>query len=464
MCFQLIKSKINLLTEKFASHKFRLVINISLILLIVIVVGAIHFLRSARENIKSEIRSAEIFISHILDAEIAYIVSLPNAENVSKPFNLSQLNQARHIKITFFDKYGKISDANYDDFTHSAYSEIPDWFVELLIDSSLPFEKIQREIKVNGSYLGRLVIEADPTSEMQEIWNDFVEVLLLVLIYFLVANFIVYQIAINALKPTEIIWQALNSLERGELNVRLPTFAVPELAKVSEKFNRMASTLQQEIDRNQMLSQQLLRTQEEERKKIASDLHDELGQTLTAIKMDSMTLLELCKKKCPEGVDSASAIIDLCLYMMTQFKNMLQHLRPEVLDGLGLNAALLELINTWKLHNPKVDISLKINNLGDGFNDLVNISLYRIMQESLTNISRHSNADKVNISLDYEYDADVVMRVTDNGKGMGLDDNESFGLSGMRERIKSLGGEFTAGNNSEGGFIVSVIIPHKVCI
>lgn len=464
MCFQLIKSKINLLTEKFASPRFRLVINISLILLIVIAVGAIHFLRSARENIRSEIRSAEMFISHIVDAEITYILSLPNIENVSKPFNLSQLNQVRHIKITFYDKHGKISDANYDDFSHPANSEIPYWFVDLLIDSSLPFERIQREINVNGSYLGQLVIEADPSSEIEEIWNDFVEVLLLVLIYFLVANLIVYKIAIHTLKPTENIWQALNSLEKGELNVRLPTFAVPELARVAEKFNLMAFSLQQEIDRNQLLSQQLLRIQEEERKKIASDLHDELGQTLTAIKMDSMTLLELCKKKCPEGVDSAYAIIDLCLYMMTQFKNMLQHLRPEVLDGLGLNAALLELINTWKLRNPKVDISLKINNLGDKFNDLLNISLYRIMQEALTNISRHSNADKIDINLDFEDDAKVVMRIADNGKGMGLNDREGFGLSGMRERVKSLGGEFTASNNSEGGFIILVMIPHKVCI
>lgn len=462
--FHLVKSTVDLLIEKYASPRFRLVINISLILMIVMVVGASHFLKSARENIRSEIRSAEIFISHVVDAEIASIVSLPHIENNSKPFNLKQLSKVRHFKIAFYDKHGRISDTNYSDLNHSTQSNIPDWFSELLVGSNFSFEKIKREINVNGSYLGRLVIEADPSSEIEEIWNDFVEVLLLVLIYFCVVNFIVYKIAVHVLKPTENIWQALNSLEKGELDVRLPIFKVPELAKIAEKFNLMASSLQHEIARNQLLTQQLFKIQEEERKKIATDLHDELGQVLTAIKMEGMNLLELSKKKCTDGMDSASAIIDLCLYMMKQFKCMLQQLRPEVLDGLGLNPALLELINTWKSHNPKIAVSLKINNEGDKFSDLVNISLYRVMQESLTNISRHSRADKVDIALDVENSTEVVMRITDNGNGMGLNDKSNFGLNGMRERIRSLGGKFYAGNNNEGGFTVLVMIPYKVCV
>jgi len=108
-------------------------------------------------------------------------------------------------------------------------------------------------------------------------------------------NLVISWAVAQALKPTENILFALNELEKGNLETRLPAFDLPELARIGRKFNHMIETLQQSITRNHKLTQQLITLQEEERKSLARDLHDEFGQCLTAIHTDASVILKVSR-------------------------------------------------------------------------------------------------------------------------------------------------------------------------
>ena len=226
--------------------------------------------------------------------------------------------------------------------------------------------------------------------------------------------------------------------------------------------NGMAETLQTSMTRNHRLSQQLIYLQEEERKSLARDLHDELGQCLTAIMADGTALLRLSESKLPEGRASAEAIVSVTQYVMGLLRAMLQRLRPDVLDGLGLLPAIEELVANWRQRN--LGVALNAHYSGDlgNLSDALRITAYRVVQECLTNISRHASAHQATLQVECKTDAagtELTISVEDDGKGFDLERSEGFGLSGMRERVQGLGGTFELESAVGKGTRIAVRIP-----
>jgi two-component system sensor histidine kinase UhpB len=224
----------------------------------------------------------------------------------------------------------------------------------------------------------------------------------------------------------------------------------------------MANTLQQSITRNHKLAQQLIHLQEEERKSLARDLHDELGQSLTAISVDGTALLEMSRNEFPRARDSAQAIVDITQHVITQIRVMLQRLRPEVLDGLGLREALNEMIAAWQQRHPGVTCTVDLGNDIDSADDTANITSYRVVQECLTNISRHAEAHNVGIVVRRGIRLNMGMleiMVSDDGKGFDVDNHQGFGLTGMRERVEGMGGGFKLASTRGSGTHIFVSIP-----
>jgi two-component system sensor histidine kinase UhpB len=303
--------------------------------------------------------------------------------------------------------------------------------------------------------LGDLVITPDPTYEYAEIWKQMIDLLLLLALFFFAINLVIIWALGKALEPTLTILQTLNLLERGDMQARLPAFKLPELARIGDKFNHMIETLQQSIQRNHQLSQQLINLQETERKNLARDLHDEFGQSLTAIHADSSVVLNLAKSKYPELKESAMAISQLSKHLMDMIGGLLQRLRPGALDELGLEDALEELVGIWQARNDNCHCSLKVEGkLPNGMNEAQRITIYRLAQECLTNVARHANATSVSINLIME-DNHLNICVKDNGKGFEVAELIGFGLLGMRERVEGLGGVITISSNNAGTEIIA---------
>ncbi len=198
---------------------------------------------------------------------------------------------------------------------------------------------------------------------------------------------------------------------------------------------------------------------EDERKRIAREIHDELGQQLLVLRMDTSMLHTRTRRNHPrlhKKVDAALKNID---NTMQSIRSIINNLRPAVLD-LGLHAAI-----EWQVKRFEEHTGIACDLVSDGkdiaLEDNCTTALFRTVQESLTNVSRHAHATQVLIEL-YETDSKVFMKVSDNGIGTGPDDRRkktAFGLLGMKERISTLGGNLDIKSEPDQGMILTVSVP-----
>ena len=437
------------------SLKLRLNLIITTLLALVFAAGIVLNISNARQNVRAEVESTEKLALYLFDTGVLQNPAFNLA--TGKPLHLQSLKHMRHVRIEFYDAQHKLIDSNrQDDAVQSETS--PDWFKRTLNAFSPRWQPVKREIRYHEVALGELVITPDPTYEYAEIWKQMTDVLLLLALFFIAINLVIFWALGKALEPTLSILHTLNQVESGDMQARLPAFKLPELARIGDKFNRMVETLQQSIQRNHQLSQQLINLQESERKALARDLHDEFGQSLTAIHADSSVVLQLAKTKYPELKESATAIAQLSKHLMEMVSGLLQRLRPGALDELGLSAALQELVTMWRARNEHCQCELKIEGeLPSNMNEELRVTVYRLVQECLTNVARHAEAAFVTISLKMS-ENQLSISVKDNGKGFEDADSAGFGLLGMRERVEGLGGVLTI-NSSKTGTEIAALLP-----
>jgi len=237
-------------------------------------------------------------------------------------------------------------------------------------------------------------------------------------------NLLVYAAVRYTFKPVSNILAGLVEIEQGQYASRLPIFEQPELKDIGEKFNVMADTLQQSAQNNHRLTNQIINVQEDERKSLARDIHDEIGQYLTAIHVDASTILNA--KKISTAKTSAKEISSVTQQMMLMVQDLLQRLRPRIIDELGVGLALGELVHNW---------------------------------ESLTNIAKHAQAKNVDIEV-VQDNKEIHIKIKDDGVGFDQTKmSRGYGLAGMRERIQGLLGEMEIKSSSGTGTKIYVTLP-----
>jgi len=428
---------------KSLSLQFKLNLIITLLLLGLLLTWAVSVVKNAREDVLAEVDSSTNLVIHLLDAEIAHYMTdfgwLNNSENgQTNLFRLDELTNIRHLKVDFFDMNGRLRESNRSTRLVHTGEEPPAWFVRLLDISSVLNEPKRKNIILNGRFIGELVITPDPSFELREIWDDTSGLLAIVGLFGLSVLLFVYWTVRATFKPVKQIIHGLNQIERGEYQSRLPGFEQVELSEISDKFNSMASTLEQSIRNNHRLTQQIIHLQEEERKKLARDLHDEIGQYLTAVHVDASALV--AAKKLSVARESAQAIAQITRQMMVTIQDILARLRPRVLDELGLSLALAELIHHWHDRNRGIMVVNAISNHLSQHDESVSVTVYRILQECLTNISKHAAATRVTIEVT-ESEQGLYLLVEDDGRGFDTSvQSRGYGLAGMQERVEGLMG------------------------
>jgi two-component system, NarL family, sensor kinase len=206
----------------------------------------------------------------------------------------------------------------------------------------------------------------------------------------------------------------------------------------------------------QKLTHRLLRVQDEEKRKLARDLHDSTGQTLTALKI-SATLLQQSCKEIPDTQAMASEIVQLADQAIEEIRTMSYLLHPPLLDEVGFACAAEWYIEGFAKRSG-INVQANIANTRARLPRNVEIALFRVLQESLTNIHRHSGASDASIQLLHEGDA-VILEIRDFGKGIpeerlrlihGVSAETGVGLAGMRERLHELNGSLEIESNARG--------------
>jgi len=198
---------------------------------------------------------------------------------------------------------------------------------------------------------------------------------------------------------------------------------------------------------NRKLTRNLFAAQEEERRRIAVELHDELGQWFTAIQAESQAIINIAVHE-PGIHTSAIAISASASAVHEVIRGMLRHLRPTLLDELGLADSLRELQRQWCKSHPEIICELKLDCFLDGLGEEFNLTIYRLIQEALNNVSSHVVASRVTINMVQEFDKGsgsniLLLKVEDDGAGFDSGQvRAGIGLVGMRERVIAVGGEF----------------------
>jgi signal transduction histidine kinase len=219
------------------------------------------------------------------------------------------------------------------------------------------------------------------------------------------------------------------------------------------------------LQENRRLAQENLRIQEVERKHLARELHDELGQYLNAIKLDAVSITDEGGGDARISNDAPLAIIRNVDHIHRAVSEMIGRLRPVGLDELGLVAAIEHCVDQWCQRIPNTRILLLVEGNFEGLAEPLTLTLYRLIQEGLTNIFKHANASRAEISLSRDAPlhgaADVVrLKVADDGCGMEAGARRTrFGLSGMRERVEMSGGTFVLTSEPGRGLKFEACLP-----
>jgi glucose-6-phosphate-specific signal transduction histidine kinase len=217
------------------------------------------------------------------------------------------------------------------------------------------------------------------------------------------------------------------------------------------------------LDEKRFLAQKCMAVQEEERRHLARELHDELGQCITAIQADAESIQKLAQTCDARLVASAGAIQNVSSRVYEVVHSIMERLRPSVLDHLGLAEALNEAVDAWQIRQPHTSYMLTTEGSFTALGERVNISIYRIVQECLTNIAKHAMARHVQVRLATfarGSRAWIRLEVEDDGVGMTTPTlGRGLGLIGIRERVEALDGEFDLATRANGGTKVSVTLP-----
>jgi two-component system sensor histidine kinase UhpB len=450
-----------------ASLRTRLILIPSVLLGIGILIAIFVTLSNAKSRIDSEVASGVSLGGVLIEYALDNVGASSDPEASLKQLQL-ELSRVRHISVSYVAGPGDRSDAPP---RRATPSPAPDWFLNLF-QSAKPLKSYP--VKINGETRGELVISTRPSDEAAEIWGSLI---FLTGLLGAISILIVTLIALTArqtLKPLNELMDGLSRLQRGQFD-DLDEIRIAELREIGEQFNRLARGLARTEADNHLLIDRLMSIQESERKELARELHDEFGASLFGIRVAAACIIEdatsdSSEERTQEIVTRAASISSLVDTIQKQNYRILERIRPLTLHQIGLIDAIGDLVNQWRAAHRDVacDIDLPSDRLP--LSEDVSLAAYRMVQECLTNVARHAKAHSVRIVMRWLRPGDgrpaggesrISMHVSieDDGVGLPADLRFGFGLLGMSERIRKIGGRFNVRGGSRTGALIEAIIP-----
>ena len=443
------------------SLRIRLNILITTLLIILFLCSSFYTISHARNSVHSEVESSTQLALQLIQAASAFM--LPNSDEqkqVKFLRKLTELDTIRHIHIEIRSPTDVLIPA--EDNILFLKSDAPRWFINLV---KPPATEIRRWLYTPVTTPIDILIKPDPLDEIHESWIETRNILIFLSIFIILVNILIY-IAIGLyLSPIEKILDGLSNIKKGNYKLKLPHFRLPELERISQQFNHMTQVLLETKARNQLLTKRSLEIQEEERRNLSQELHDELGQTITAIKAVAVSISNKTTLEKRYINSSVKTIVEYSDHVYQVAKNMMHRLRPSVLDEFGLVKALQNMIDEWNDNQDDIFCDFTFLNVPTDLSESLKINIYRIVQESLTNILKHSNASQVTVAIKkdrLDNTERINLKIEDNG--IGIDQDKiipGFGLLGMKERVEMNGGIFEFESSTGNGVKINIFVPIK---
>jgi len=438
------------------SLKFRLNLLITLLsLAFILVVGSI-LVNDTRTSIRERVEAASRVTVQLLDTVIISSALNPEYGQTDKVLQsfLQSLGYVRSSHIVLYDISGNVLYTSPPS-TYKADVQAPKWFEKMV---QPPVETVERQIRY-----GSLVVSSSAAGSIREAWSGFRQLMWVGLFFFVLLNLMVYALLSHSLRPIKPILTSINRMERGDLSTRLPTFTLPEFNRIGHSLNRMAESLamERQLEENRQLTQLIQTHIEDERRSLARELHDELGQYVTAIKTFAVAIVNKAKDKSPDIAANAQTIVGAANQIYEGMHSIIRQLRPGALDNLGLSETLRDAMQYWQTLHANVRFELKLNGQLDDLGESLNINVYRIVQESINNALKHAQAKSIEVNLTL-LENELQLLIKDDGVGMNMasvDQSQHFGLLGIRERVQGFHGSFSLLSEPNRGTAIHINIP-----
>lgn len=416
---------------------------------------------NTRRSVREEVLGANVVALQLL-SRVAFVYDSSGLEGMRE--FLSRVGRIRANEIVLYDNQGKLIYRSPPS-TYKSGREPPEWYSGIVSPPLAP-----KEINLPT---GRIVLQADPSRATLDGWDDLRPMLWMVLAGFVLGNALVYALVGRAMKPLHRVVQGLRSMAQGAYDTRLPALSGREGRLISQAFNGMAQSVQdsalarrqaqeatQALAENRELTQIIQSRIEQERGAIARELHDELGQQVTAIKSVGLAIARRAAGQDASIEQSARLVMDCADQIYDGVHLLISRLRPLALDRFGLRDALQDLLDDWRVRHPDVVLCLTMAGQLDGLDDALATAVYRIVQEAVNNALRHAQASRIDVNVHVSAGR-LQLEIVDNGKGRlkQFQTTGRYGVLGMRERAQALGGSFDLDQIEPAGVQVRVSLP-----
>ena len=305
--------------------------------------------------------------------------------------------------------------------------------------------------------MGDSVVSKKTDQVLPQVWRDMFILVFVAIVLFWTASFFELSEKFSKVTSTMETWQL------DEVPLVLLALFIVVVAVLSRRTNqlRVQTELQVQAQRdlaaaliqNKRLARRNIEVQENERRNLARELHDEFGQSLNAIMIDGVGIRDTTRDD-SDAHKHAQSILRISGQLFSGMRDLLKQLRPLALDELGLQSALEHLVVDWRRRYPKVEWLFEFELEDNQLDEPSNMTIYRFIQEGMTNIVKHSDASLVKLSVNLDAESRrVTMTVSDNGSVVSIPErSEGIGLLGLRERLESLGGQFESSVSRPTGF------------
>ena len=423
-----------------------------------------------RNSVRIEV-AASMKLAELLVQEAIQTQQYASAERVLPGLPL-QLRFLRHIRISVRDLTGHTvtehpdgSDGARDDDRAAP----PAWFTSLVAS---PTERHEFPVVVKGERLGSVLITGEPRDEIAEAWEHTAALGTVALVLNVSVIGILYVLFGRVLNPIARLAGGLSDLERRNYSVRLPPPRISELAAITYRFNALAQALDTMRTENARLNHRLITVQDDERRNIALELHDEVGPCLFGLKAAVSSISSVAKTLEDAGrrrvAECAREMLTVIEHMQTMNRGLLNRLRPMALGHVPLENMLSELVQDRARQHPDITFSFSGDRLSNSYGDSVDLTIYRCTQESVTNAIKHANAKRIDVGLteashdqgaDRQRPRQLNLFIRDDGHGFDPAEPIGFGFLGMQERVQALAGKYSVESEIGRGTCVRIAIP-----
>jgi two-component system sensor histidine kinase UhpB len=415
----------------------------------------------ARTSTRVEI-AASMVLAETLAAETirqqqssmnALAEQLPARQRLMRHVRLSVRNAA-HLPVAIGPKPDN-SEAGTDRLS------APAWFEALIAP---PVERRELPIVVNEQRIGSVLITGVADDEIAEAWESFVALAAVGAGLNIAVIALLFILFGRVLAPLTSLARGLGDLESRNYKVRLARPDARELGAIADRFNSLAQALETLRAENNELNRRLITAQDDERRHTALELHDEVGPCLFGLKANATSMAVLADERADApSAERARDMLGIIDHLQTINRSLLSRLRPMALGHVPLGDLLSEVVRERAGQHPDLEVTFTPGALQTSYGEPIDLTIYRCVQESLTNAIRHARAARVDMTLGEVATEDLprqlILQIQDDGRGIDPAAPIGHGLRGMQERVQALSGSCRVESASGGGTRVRIAIP-----